>query len=100
MPLSLGNLGSRVRCQAGSALANRSVAFCNAMAMSTDLVTFGEDYDDMDVDESEDEVVEKEDSMLPVGVHFTSKARGADEQFVAGLVRRPGQVRSRILPDS
>ena len=66
MPLSLGNLGSRVRLQAGAALTNRSVSLCRAMAMSDDLSFFRDVDDGMDEDDSEDEVDETDQPIVSV----------------------------------
>ena len=67
MPFSLGNLGSRVRLQARAAFTNRSVSLCSAMDMSEDLNIFSDDDVDMDIDDSEDEVEDMEQPILPVG---------------------------------
>ena len=65
MPLSLGNLGSSFGLQAEAPLTSRSVCLCSAMAAIDDL--FADDGVGMDMDDSEDEVDDIEQPILPVG---------------------------------
>ena len=53
--------------QAGAALKNYSASFRTAMAMYDDLSSFRDDVYGMDIDDTEDEVEEADERMLPVG---------------------------------